>query len=545
MVMVAKKAVTPSAGSGDPLSFQNIDAIYGTEEDDSDGGIDLGCGGWTLNPLQGTINGACTAIEFAVNHLPGVDTAISLLEGCLENVTDFFTGIISLGGEAWEAATNTDEWLQGKIELFESLMAAIEEDPEAFVVEFLLEFVEAGLLDEDPAKWVGKIGCQVAVAVLSGGGPLGSHLANKADDILDWVDTRRDGRSDGNDNGDADVDADSDRDGDGINCGIGGNSFPTGTDVLMANGSHRAIDQIRPGDYVLAADTTTGAWTPREVLDQWSHLDDGYMATVTLTDGSSVTATDHHEFWVASDGAWLELDQVRPGDLLLAPEGVSQVADVEITEQEETLVWELDTAIDDTFTVHTGTTNLLVHNQDTGDCGSSPGSDAHREEQWEAARDSGMTRAEFDQRYDELGLNVSTIPDGVDPVGFDPVTGQPVTYVGPDGRLVDIRTPEQIQIRGQEILGDAGDRTVALGRQVDTDLAPGQGDFHLAVTDWSQEVNDAFIDEIIDNGTPIRVVSNPRLDENIFRAPGERTVFGIEIEQLEDAGIEIVYDGYP
>jgi len=128
---------------------------------------------------------------------------------------------------------------------------------------------------------------------------------------------------------------------------------------------------------VLAADPVTDVWTPREVLDQWSHLDNGHMATVTLADGSTVTATDHHKFWVASDGSWIELDQVRPGDSLLTPDGITQVANVTITKRQTTLVWELDTAINDTFTVHTGTHDLLVHNQDDGCEGGDDGDDSN------------------------------------------------------------------------------------------------------------------------------------------------------------------------
>jgi len=101
-------------------------------------------------------------------------------------------------------------------------------------------------------------------------------------------------------------------------------------------------------------------------IPQWSHLDDGHMATVTLVDGSSVTATDHHEFWVDSDGRWVELEDIQPGDHLLTPDGITSVATVDISERHSTLVWELDTAIDDTFTVHTGTHDLLVHNQAEG-----------------------------------------------------------------------------------------------------------------------------------------------------------------------------------
>ena len=93
----------------------------------------------------------------------------------------------------------------------------------------------------------------------------------------------------------------------------------------MANGGYKAINEIGPGDFVMAHDLETGEWRAQEVLDQWSHLDDGHMASVTINDGSEVTATDHHLFWVDNDQAWVELDQVEPGDELLTPNGTVEV----------------------------------------------------------------------------------------------------------------------------------------------------------------------------------------------------------------------------
>ena len=131
----------------------------------------------------------------------------------------------------------------------------------------------------------------------------------------------------------------------------------------MANGGYKAINEIGPGDFVMAHDLETGEWRAQEVLDQWSHLDDGHMASVTINDGSEVTATDHHLFWVDNDQAWVELDQVEPGDELLTPNGTVEVSDVVVTPAADALVWELTVANDHNFTVHTGTSDLLVHNE--------------------------------------------------------------------------------------------------------------------------------------------------------------------------------------
>ncbi len=195
-----------------------------------------------------------------------------------------------------------------------------------------------------------------------------AKLLDKMDDPRDWVTNGRRHRGDRDGGNDSGSDNDG-RDRHPITCRTGGNSFPTGTEVLMADGSHRPINLIEPGDRVMAADVATGVWSARTVVDQRSHLDRGSMATATLADDSQMTATDHHLFWVASDGTWRELEDVGPGDHLLTPDGVTTVDAVEVTGLRSTLGWELDVAVDDTFTVSSGTADVLVHN--AGPC--SPG----------------------------------------------------------------------------------------------------------------------------------------------------------------------------
>lgn len=147
-----------------------------------------------------------------------------------------------------------------------------------------------------------------------------------------------------------------------ISCAL--NSFPTGTQVRMADGTLRPIEMIEPGDSVLTANPETGEWSNQRVLDQWSHLDDGDMTTATFDDGSEITATDHHLFWVDNQGAWVRLEDVQSGDSLLTPEGVTTVDHVVTAGATSTLVWELDTQTTDTFTVNTGTADVVVHNAD-------------------------------------------------------------------------------------------------------------------------------------------------------------------------------------
>lgn len=493
--------------------------------EESNGGL---CSKWGISVVCWVGSKAKDAAIWAVvNLVPGLEDVWNFFKGCSDGALDALGGVLDILTTIKDAVSRPADFATEKLRQIQDLFAAAEEDPERFIAEVLAGVVDLEYRENhSDAEWVGKMVCQYAIDILTG--KAGAALLAKLDRFLGR------GRS-GNNSGGSDADSATPR------VCTRESSFPTGTEVRMASGALRAIEDIVAGDYVLAGDPATGQWSPQRVITQWSYVDTDNMTTATLVDGTQVTATDHHLFWVASTGAWVELENTKPGDRLLSPQGSTVVGHVVTHTTANTLVWELDTAGPNTFTVHTGSYDLLVHNEDG--CGV-PGSRDHREAHWERAEASGMTRAEFDRRYDDLGGNIDKIPDGAEVVGFDPVTGQPVVYKGPDGRYVDIRTPEQRRARASEIVGEAGDRRIALGRQDDTDLAPANGDFHLAVEDWSQELNDAFIDDIIANDVPIRVVSDPDEKSNLVRNNGEPTVFALEMQQLREAGVEIVYARY-
>jgi DNase/tRNase domain of colicin-like bacteriocin/Pretoxin HINT domain len=313
-----------------------------------------------VNEIAGDVNAAETVIA-DVSESQAAKDMLQVLEGCVDVGHDLVKLIWGLAEEAITAGTNPAAWLKDKLALIERLGAQIAKDPVAFAEKFLAGVIDVNLLKENPPRWLGKMLCEVALVVLTDGAIGGEVLAEElgvegaevaAEEAGEVGAAEGGAAEDGAAEGGATAD-------DLPPCQ---NSFPTGTQVLMADGSHEAIDRIRPGDMVLAADETTGDWSPRVVENQWSNIDDGVMATATLADGSQITATDHHLFWVANDGAWIELDAVQPGDLLFTPDGVTKVADVRLSTPSHTVVWELDVAIDDTFAVHTGTSDVLAHN---------------------------------------------------------------------------------------------------------------------------------------------------------------------------------------
>ena len=297
----------------------------------------------------------------------------NFLQDCGQGIANTFTSFPEMIKTAAAWLTSPGQQFGQAIELLKQIYAGITEDPGAFITEVIVPVV--GEIVSEPVQFV----CEEAASYFISGGTGGimKSLLRNVDKfykfINDFFANRGPGKTDiGIKNGkDDDLLAlpgcrsgnpkkcnDDDKDG----CL---NSFPTGTLVAMSNGTHKAIQLIEPGDRVLGHDLDASQWQSVEVIDQWSHVDVGHLATVSLSDGSRVTATDHHQFWVVSKVSWLELEDITTGDLLLAPAGVTSVAGVSVHPVADTLVWELDTDGSDNFVVHTGTKDLLVHN---GDC---------------------------------------------------------------------------------------------------------------------------------------------------------------------------------
>lgn len=141
-------------------------------------------------------------------------------------------------------------------------------------------------------------------------------------------------------------------------------SFPAGTEVLMADGTSRPIEQIRTGDLVTATNPVTGETGPRTVTRTIHTPDDRNFTDVTLADGSTLTSTSHHPYWSENDQKWKNASALHAGDTLRS----LRSSDVAITNVQD---WRglqdaYDLTVDDlhTYYVSTGTTPVLVHNTD-------------------------------------------------------------------------------------------------------------------------------------------------------------------------------------
>lgn len=143
-------------------------------------------------------------------------------------------------------------------------------------------------------------------------------------------------------------------------------SFPAGTRVLLADGTTKPIEEVQPGDAVVATEERSGKSAAQQVFYtiRTDH-DKSYVdVTVVGEDGqkSTITATENHPFWSVSAGRWVDAGDLKLGDLLKTAAGTFvQIAVVRAyTASQRTF----DLTINGTNTYYAlaGSTPLLVHN---------------------------------------------------------------------------------------------------------------------------------------------------------------------------------------
>jgi RHS repeat-associated protein len=178
----------------------------------------------------------------------------------------------------------------------------------------------------------------------------------------------------------------------------GCNSLATGTEVLLANGDRKPIQDVRIGDRILATNPLTGRTASQPVTDvivghgkkrlvavtvalatavgggmaggtAVANADSGTQAQRTAT----LVATDGHPFWVDDqgrrigpnltvDGRWAEAGDLRPGEWLDTPDGGHVTVVATRTYTETTTVYNLTVDGIHTYYVGAGSTSVLVHN---------------------------------------------------------------------------------------------------------------------------------------------------------------------------------------
>ncbi|MEV7239402.1 Hint domain-containing protein, partial [Streptomyces sp. NPDC051020] len=142
-------------------------------------------------------------------------------------------------------------------------------------------------------------------------------------------------------------------------------SFLPGTQVELANGKRKSIEDVALGDTVVTTDPKTGKKLTRKVVGTIVTEDDKKFVdlTVATPDGdSSLVATVTHPFWVANEHRFIDASDLKPGMLLQTPEGKTfPVKSLRFfTERQRTH----DLTIDGVhaYYVLAGETPVLVHN---------------------------------------------------------------------------------------------------------------------------------------------------------------------------------------
>jgi hypothetical protein len=89
-----------------------------------------------------------------------------------------------------------------------------------------------------------------------------------------------------------------------------------GTDVLMADGTTKDIEDIKIGDKVTATDPETGETGPREVTHLIITEDDKHFNELSIATPEGIenlTATYEHPFGSPSEDRWVDAGDLRPG----------------------------------------------------------------------------------------------------------------------------------------------------------------------------------------------------------------------------------------
>lgn len=140
------------------------------------------------------------------------------------------------------------------------------------------------------------------------------------------------------------------------------NSFPGGTEVVLADGSRKPIREVRFGDQLLATDPGTGTTRGEAVTRTFSHTTEDLL-DITLADGGSLTSTPGHQVFVVGRG-WTLASDLRTGDRLRTPDGTLRTVTAlrDRDEPRPRTVYDLTVSGLHTFYAVADDTPVLVHN---------------------------------------------------------------------------------------------------------------------------------------------------------------------------------------
>jgi len=135
-------------------------------------------------------------------------------------------------------------------------------------------------------------------------------------------------------------------------------SFTGSTVVLMADGTHKRIEDIQVGDEVIATDPETGEQVAKTVEHVWVHDD---TVVDLIVDSEVLTTTEDHPFWSVTDQRFERADELTGGEQVLGADGrVISVSGLRVGTAREALAYNL--SVEGIHTFHVGQSEVLVHN---------------------------------------------------------------------------------------------------------------------------------------------------------------------------------------
>ncbi len=135
-------------------------------------------------------------------------------------------------------------------------------------------------------------------------------------------------------------------------------SFAGATTVLMADGTKKPIEEIEPGDKVIATDPETGEQVAKTVEHVFVHDD---TVVDLVVDGEVITTTEDHTFWSVTDQRFERADELAAGEKVLgADRRVTIVSGLKVGTERSVLAYNL--SVEGIHTYHVGESEILVHN---------------------------------------------------------------------------------------------------------------------------------------------------------------------------------------
>lgn len=144
-------------------------------------------------------------------------------------------------------------------------------------------------------------------------------------------------------------------------------SFSGDTEVLMADGSTKPIKDVHVGEQIEATDPETGETGGRTVAAVWHHPD--VVLDLVTEDDATVTTTEDHPFWNATDHEWQQARQLDAGDEFhTAKPGLARVKGLDLGTAHVAIAYNFTVKGIHTYYVLIAGQSVLVHNGGPG-CG--------------------------------------------------------------------------------------------------------------------------------------------------------------------------------